>query len=97
VVESSPATRGAWVLLPAFTGLEMLQTPGARSEHFGGMKLFFSKFQLFSCIAVDFILRNFLLTHIGMVILTTKKYFLHRALLFLLCHKAVLLLHRNNQ
>jgi len=83
--------------LPAFTGLEMLQTPGARSEHFGGMKLFFSKFQLFSCIAVDFILRNFLLTHIGMVILTTKKYFLHRALLFLLCHKAVLLLHRNNQ
>jgi len=29
--------------------------------------------------------------------LTTKKYFLHRALLFLLSHKTVLLLQRNNQ
>ena len=31
---------------------------------------------------VDFILRSFLFTHIEIVILTTKKYFLHRALLF---------------
>jgi len=51
---------------------------------FLGMKLFFLKLLLFSCIAVDFILRSFLLTHIEIVILTTKKYFLHRALLFLL-------------
>jgi len=49
---------------------------------FWGMKLFFLKLLLFSCIAVDFILRSFLLTHIGIVILTNKKYFLHRALLF---------------
>ena len=49
---------------------------------FLGMKLFFLKLVLFSCFALDFILRNFLLTHIGIVILTNKKYFLHRALLF---------------
>jgi len=62
------------------------------------MKLFFLKFRVFSCFAVGFILRNFLLTHIGIVILTTKKYFLHRAFIVLIIsRKAVLLLHRNNQ
>jgi len=45
------------------------------------MKLFFLRFRLFSCFAVDFILRSFLFTHIKIVILTNKKYFLHRALL----------------
>ena len=46
---------------------------------FLGMKLFFLKFRLFSGIAVDFILISFLFTHIRIVILTNKKYFLHRA------------------
>ena len=37
---------------------------------------------------VDFIPRSFLVTHIDIVILTTKKNFLHRALLFLfMSHK----------
>jgi len=56
--------------------------PRLGSEHINEKKLFFLKFRLFSCFAVDFILRSFLFTHIGIVILTNKKYFLHRALLF---------------
>ena len=39
---------------------------------------------MFSWFVVDFILRSFLFTHIEIVILTTNKCFLHRALLFLL-------------
>jgi len=61
----------------------LLQTPGLGSEHLNKKKLFF-KARLFSCYVVDFILRSFLFTHIEVVILTTKKDFLHRALLFLL-------------
>jgi len=45
------------------------------------------KVRLFSCFVVDFILRSFLFTHIEIVILTTKKYFLHRDLLFFMNHK----------
>jgi len=55
---------------------------GLGSEPINEKKLFFLKFRLFSCFAVDFILRSLLLTHIGIVILTNKKYFLHHALLF---------------
>jgi len=56
---------------------------GTRSEHIFGDEtvLFKVLIVLFSCIAVDFILRSFLFTHIRIVILTNKKYFLHRALL----------------
>jgi len=42
------------------------------------------KFHLFICFVVDFILRSFLFTQIEIVILTTKKYFLHRASLHFL-------------
>jgi len=42
------------------------------------------KVRLFSCFFVDFILRRFLFTHIEIVIMPTKKYFLHRDLSFLL-------------
>jgi len=37
---------------------------------------------VFTCSIADIILRSFLVTHIDIVILTTKKDFLHRALLF---------------
>jgi len=42
------------------------------------------KDRIFSCFVVGFILRSFLFTQIEIVILMTKKEFLHRALLFLL-------------
>jgi len=68
-----------------YKGVPVLQTPGLRSEHMLGMKrLFFLKFRLFSCFAVDFILRSFLFTHFGVVILTNQKYFLHRAFIVLI-------------
>ena len=52
----------------------LLQTPGLGLNIFLGMKLLFLKLRLFSCFVVDFILRSFLLTHIGIVTLTKKKY-----------------------
>jgi len=68
-----------------YKGVTVLQTPGLRSEHMFGMeRLFFLKFRFFSCFAVDFILRSFLFTHFGIVILTNKKYFLHRAFIVLI-------------
>jgi len=54
--------------------------------------------RLFSSLIIDFIPSSFLFTHVDIVILTTKKDFLHRDLKFLLMsHKAVLLLHQINQ
>jgi len=55
------------------------------------------KVRLFSCFVVDLILRSFLSTRIEIVILTTKKYFLHRALLSLLSHKTVCSLQQMSQ
>jgi len=51
---------------------------------------------VFTCYIVEFIQMRFLFTHIVVVILTTKKDFFQRALLFLvMSHKAVLLLQKN--
>jgi len=76
-----------WHLMTSQQGSEKdccvcCRPPGLGFEHINEKKLFFSKFRLFSCFAVDFILRSFLFIHIGIVILTNKTYFLHRALLF---------------
>jgi len=60
----------------------VLQTPGLGPEHVKKTVLF--KVRLFSCFFVNFILRSFLFTHTEIIILTNKKYFLHRALLSLL-------------
>jgi len=46
--------------------------PEIGPERINEKKLFFLKFRLFSCFAVDFILRSFLFTHYGIVILTNK-------------------------
>ena len=57
--------------------------PGLGPEHINEKNCSF-KVPLFSRFVVDLILRSFLFTHIEIAILTTKKCFLHRALLFLL-------------
>jgi len=64
------------------TYIAIVADPRGQGLNILGDEAVLFKFRLFSCFAVDFILRSFLLTHIGIVILTNKRYFLHRALLF---------------
>ena len=63
--------------------LLVLQTPGIRDWTHKLEKMLFSKLGC-SVFFVVFILSSFLFTKIAIVTLTTKKDFLHRALLFLL-------------
>ena len=62
----------------------VLQTPEATVRTYKWEKTVLFKDRLFFCFVVDFFLRSFLFTHIEIVFLTTNKYFLHRASLFLL-------------
>jgi len=62
--------------------LAVVADPGARAWTY--WKTVLLKIRLFSPFVVDFILGSFLFTHIEIIILKNKKYFLHCALLFLL-------------
>jgi len=64
--------------------------PVTRTGIYKRKKCSFHSSIVFHCFIVDFFLRNFLFTHVDIAILTTKKYFSHRASSFVfMSHKAV--------